>query len=116
MGEKPFIEVKATFLTADQGGRNLMPNLAAGRYMPHLVVQPCEVRTAVVEGRNLVEDYLGVAFVAGPQPLVAGQPGCFTIELMYHPSVNYEALEAGATFTIREGPKIIGYGEVIGKS
>ena len=115
VGEGPIIEVEATFLTSEQGGRKLMPDLRAGRYMPHLVAQPPEVRTAAVQRNQFVEGYLGVAFVAGPEPLVAGQSGRFTIELMYHPSVSYESLGAGATFTIREGAKIVGYGTVVRK-
>lgn len=115
MSEKPILEVEATFLTIEQGGRKLMPDLGAGRYMPHLVVQPPEVRTAVVEGNVGVEDYLGVAFIAGPMPVVAGQPALFTIESMYHPSVSYESLDVGATFTIREGARVIGYGTVLRK-
>ncbi len=116
MGERPIIEVEATFLASEQGGRQLMPDLGAGRYMPHLVVQPPGVRTAVVEGNHGVEDYLGIAFVAGPEPVIAGRSGHFTIELLYHPSVNYEPLQEGTTFTIREGGHVVGYGTVVRKT
>jgi translation elongation factor EF-Tu-like GTPase len=114
--DRLIIEVEATFLTREEGGRSRMPDLGAGRYMPHLVVQTPEVRTAIVDGKTLVEDYLGVAFVAGPTPLFAGRSGRFTAELMYHPQVGHETLEVGATFTIREGGKIVGYGRVVSRS
>jgi len=110
MGENPVIEIEATFLTREQGGRETVPDLGAGRYMPHLIVQPAEARTA---GEKFEEDYLGVAFVSGPEPLVQGQSGRFAVELMYHPRVNYASLEAGVGFTIREGAKVVGYGAVI---
>jgi hypothetical protein len=81
--------------------------------MPHLVVQPAEARTARAEARQSAGDYLGVAFVSGPVPLLQGQSGRFAVELMYHPQVNYESLAAGACFTIREGAKVVGYGTVV---
>lgn len=115
MNERPIIEVDATFLPFEDGGRRVMPDLKAGRYMPHLVVQPPDVREAVVEGGISVEDYLGVTFVAGPTLVVAGEPGRFAVELMYYSDVNYGPLEAGATFPMREGPKVIGYGTVISR-
>lgn len=111
--EWPIIEVEATFLSHEAGGRRVVPSVGSGRYMPHLVVQSPEVRTAITEGRTLVEDYLGVAFVAGLEPVVAGQPGRFIVELICHPAINYDALEVEATFTIREGGRIVGYGAVV---
>jgi hypothetical protein len=34
------------------------------------------------------------------------------LALMYWPNVSYDSLVAGATFTVREGPHIIGFGTV----
>jgi translation elongation factor EF-Tu-like GTPase len=117
MAEKPLIEAEVTFLSPDEGGRVHPPNLlAAGRYMPHLVVQEPDVRKAKgVQGNLIQEDYLGVAFLTGPSEVLAGRLGRFTLELMYHPHVEYDAFQAGATFTVREGGKIVGFGRVIGR-
>ncbi|OJW18938.1 MAG: hypothetical protein BGO49_18005 [Planctomycetales bacterium 71-10] len=112
--ETPHIEVEATFLTREQGGLARTPDLgAAGFYMPHLVVQPSEARSAVATASVPDEDYLGVKFVSGPTPIIAGEPGRFLLQLFYHPAVDYEPLEAGAAFTIREGGKVVGYGTVV---
>jgi hypothetical protein len=32
------------------------------------------------------------------------------LTLIYYPRVSYEKLKPGVTFTIREGPKIVGFG------
>jgi hypothetical protein len=114
MGNKLVVEAEVTFLTREEGGRVKMPDLSAGRYMPHLVVQPPDIRKVVMtEGNIGNEDYLGVAFISGPPQYTAGQPGRFTCELLYYPEVRYEALQEGATFTVREGAKIVGFGKVI---
>ena len=110
MGENPVIEVEAMFLTREQGGRKTAPDLGAGRYMPHLVVQPAQALSAA---SKFEEAYLGVTFVSGPESLLQGQSGRFAVELMYHPQVNYESLTAGACFTIREGAKVVGCGTVV---
>lgn len=111
------IQVEATLLPYEEGGRAQVPVFDdGGRYMPHLVVQAPNVRNAVVvDGNVIVEDYLPVAFVSGPSGYVAGKCGRFAVELMYYPEIGYEALEEGATFTIREGAKVIGFGAVISR-
>ena len=101
MAKPPILEVEATFLARDEGGRIQPPDLDAGRYMPHLVVRPAGIR-ATDDG--LTEDYLGVAFLEGPRPLVAGRPGRFVVELMYHPRVDYDALREGAPRCPRYDP------------
>ena len=35
------------------------------------------------------------------------------MDLMYYPANRYERLQPGATFTIREGAKVVGYGKVL---
>jgi len=58
------------------------------------------------------ETYLGVAFLEGPSDVVAGQSFLAELALMYWPNLSYDSLIPGATFTIREGPHIIGFGTV----
>jgi translation elongation factor EF-Tu-like GTPase len=64
---------------------------------------------AVVEGTT---EYLGVRFLTGPE-VAAGEPGVFTLSLMYHPEVDYSALKPGVKFSIREGGKVVATGHVV---
>ena len=114
MSNKPTVEAQITFLTEEAGGRASLPDFSSGSYMPHIVVQPPHVRKAVLSDSNLVaEDYLGVRFLTGPRTYAAGQSGLFAFELTYFPEVNYASIKDGATFTIREGGKVVGFGEVM---
>ena len=113
MKQTPSIAVDVTFLTPKEGGREQIPDLSSGKYVPHLVVQNPGVRQPTVAGRTLTEDYLGVCFVSGPAEPTAGKPLRCTLALMYHPQVDYALLETGATFTIREGPSVVGFGTVL---
>lgn len=107
----PTVEAEVTFLSTEDGGRNCMPVWLG--YKPHLVVQSPDVRVAMYVKGVSAEDYLGVIFLAGPEPFVAGQTFSVKLGLGYHPEVNYIALQEGATFTIREGGRIVGYGKVL---
>ena len=113
MTTRPTIEAEVTFLSPDAGGRARPPDLSAAGYKPHLVVQPPDVRTAVSEGGFGVEPYLGVVFLSGPAQPTAGQPSRVTLLLGYYPEVDYRALRGGATFTVREGGKVVGFGKVL---
>jgi hypothetical protein len=85
--------------------------------MPHLVIQSPDVRAPnVVQGKVIVDDYLGVRFLSSPTELLPERPLDCELELMYHPEVDYEALREGATFTLREGGKIVGFGVVTNRS
>jgi hypothetical protein len=117
MQNAPTISCLVTFLTEEQGGRSsvLPPGaLSRGVYLPHLVVGNPNQReaTASYQGQG-DEPYLGVAFVGGPEVIEAGSPLPVSLALMYFPQVDYGALSTGATFTVREGPKVVGYGMVI---
>ncbi len=110
---QPRIKAKLTFLSESDGGRNAPPaNLSDGEYRPHLVVSdPNQLRAVVLD--NLVrETYLGITFVGVPKEIIAGEPFLAELVLMYWPNIKYEALIPGATFTIREGPHVVGYGSV----
>jgi hypothetical protein len=95
----------------------MMPGLSSGQYMPHLVIQSPDVRAAQVINANIiVDDYLGVRFIAAPSELLLDEPLDCEMELMYHPTVNYDAVQKGATFTVREGGKVIGFGVVTNRT
>jgi hypothetical protein len=81
--------------------------------MPHLVIQSPDVRAPNLDSGNIiVDDYLGVRFLSGPKELLPERPLDCEMELMYHPKVNYDAVRARATFTLREGGRVIGFGIV----
>ncbi len=60
-----------------------------------------------------MELYVGVAFVGGPEELKPGETAEVELAFMYYPNPMYDAVRTGATFTIREGPTIVGYGTVL---
>jgi hypothetical protein len=77
------------------------------------VVQSPDVRLPIVaDGNVLVEPYLGVAFTAVPEIIEPWLPAVYLLELFYWPQVDYSALQPGATFTVREGGSIVGFGVV----
>lgn len=102
-----------TFLSHEEGGRKHLPQLGFAGFMPHIVVQSPDIREFKVINGVCVDDYLGVRFSPIPMELMIGQPLECEMELMYYPDVNYDAVQEGATFTLREGGKFIGYGVVL---
>lgn len=94
----PRVSVAVTFLSSEQGGRSQKAN-DSPRYRPHLVVGNPEQRVPLTDGSGTgIEDYLGVQFTGDGREL---------------PRVDYSALSAGATFTVREGGRVIGFGRVL---
>ena len=83
--------------------------------MPHIVVQDRSVRQAATVGNVLTEAYKGVAFTDPPADLTAGAPGISGLVLMYYPEVDYADVQPGATFTVREGGKVVGHGVVLAR-
>ncbi len=81
--------------------------------MPHIVIGDPEQREAVKIGNSLTERYLGVWVTDAPDELPPGQKSEVTLKLMYWPEEKYNDVRAGATFTLREGPNIIGFGRVL---
>ncbi len=118
MKDTPWAHVKAevTFLPPSEGGRTNPPILVsgttAGTYRPHIVLGDPSQRTAIMVGNEIRETYLGVVFVSGPERVVFGQPLEAEAVLMYHPLPEHAAVVPGATFTIREGARVVGHGIV----
>lgn len=104
----PAIEAEVTFLRAEEGGRAAPLRLEPGSpfYMPHLVIG--DPRQKSPSGK-----LLGVAFRRSPLTLAPGDTATVRMDLMYHPQVDYRGLMPGATFTVREGPRIVGHGRVL---
>ena len=72
-------------------------------------------RMAIRDGNRIVEDYLGVMFVGGPDKMDPGDTAEVKLALMYAPKLPYTDVQPGATFTVREGPEIVGYGVVLSR-
>ena len=108
----PTVDAVVTFLSPEEGGRK-SPAWDDYRYRPHLVVGDPAQRHAITDEKGMgVEEYLGVSFGGDGRKLAAGVPHDVTLTLAYHPQVKYAALQPGATFTIREGGAVVGYGTV----
>jgi hypothetical protein len=112
----PLIECTVTFLPASEGGRaHPFPHgaLSGDTYRPHLVVgDPSQRQAIIVNGNVLAEEYIGVAFHEGPPDVPVGIPVDVSLSAMFYPHPIYDRLVPGATFTVREGPKIVAYGTV----
>jgi len=85
--------------------------------MPHIVIGDPTQRVAIIDYRKnppeITESYLGVAFVEGDSPISAGYPLRITMALMYYPQIDYANAVEHSTFTLRVGPRIIGYGKIL---
>jgi hypothetical protein len=113
MPEYPQIEAEVTFLSEFERGRMTLPSdLSTRAYRPHIVVGDPNQREAVIRGNEIQEEYLGVVFLAGPERLEFSKPTRVQLGLLYYPNVRYDSLVPGATFTIREGARIVGFGRV----
>jgi translation elongation factor EF-Tu-like GTPase len=111
----PTVTVEVVFLGGAEGGRQLPPDLSqAGSYRPHIVIQDRATRRAIIDENNVVrEEYLGVTFRDGPKHVRHGESIRCTLTLVYFPEVSYSHVEEGATFTIREGSRVVGHGVVL---
>lgn len=126
------IECEVTFLAETEHGPQRWPKMLSGNaYRPHLVVGDPGQRKAILRTKQIEveladgtkrlaetdrfigEEYLGVMFERGPDSPELGTPLHVRLSLMYWPAHGYEALTPGATFTVREGATIVGYGTVL---
>jgi hypothetical protein len=108
--------VEVVFLSPEEGGRQQPPLLGtSSSYRPHLVLQDRLVRQARLRDGNVVDEpYLGVTFVEGPRDVQFGQPAECCLHVDHHPDADQAELRDGATFTVREGARIVGHGIVLG--
>ena len=115
MNKWPYLQVELTFLSPSEGGRQTAPpqiGRAPGRYRPHIVIGDPNQRKPIVVGNQCQETYLGVIFVSGPNDVRVGEPIEAEAELMYYPLPEHDAVVPGATFTLREGSRVVGFGRV----
>ncbi len=112
------ITAEITFLRTDEGGRVRAPAFNMDwRYRPHIVIQSRDVRAAVIDAdRAIREPYQGVEFVEAPSDVRLGQTARFVLELIYYPEHPYADVQPGATFTVREGAKVVAHGVVLSRT
>src|SRR5713226_141321 len=103
----PVVQAQVTLLPELSHGRRL---LTTGQYRPHIVIGPQSQRVAIRDGNCYTENYLGVMFVGGPDAIRPGETAEVSLALMYFPEEPYTEVQPEATFTIREGPLIVGFG------
>jgi hypothetical protein len=88
------------------------PNRA--RYVPHIVLGDPSQRRAIVGPNNTIaERYMGVWICDAPEELIPGRSVELSFQLMYWPEESYEGVAPGATFTLREGPSVVGFGSIL---
>ena len=96
-----------------KGGLRIPPSLN-GMYRPHIVIGDPEQREPILgRGRTIIELYLGVQFGKQDVVLLPERPTKVVLDLIYFPEISYEQVVPMATFTIREGPKIVGFGSIL---
>jgi hypothetical protein len=71
-----------------------------------------------MEGRTIVEKYQGVVFLDENLSIAPGQTLEVSLALMYYqePDVLYEEVQPGATFTLREGASVVGFGTILARA
>ena len=116
--DTPVATVDAMFLCYEDGGRKTLPSFSREPwYRPHIVVQDPNIRSPQVDVNGMsTEDYLGVQFIGGPDKPEFNRTDRYTLQLLYHPSVDYSDVADGSTFTVREGGRIVGFGTVVSRS
>ena len=94
------LQVEVVFWSGSR--RTMPPNLASGRYCPHLVVRGSSA-------------YLGVCFLDGTE-CAFDRPARGNIRLLYPDTVDYSLLADHAEFLIVEGQNPVVKGRVLGRS
>jgi len=106
------IDAFVSFFHHEEGGR-AQPARSDGSYRPHIVVgDPCQRQPKYDEAKVGTEEYLGVSICGDARLREPGEAHRVTLKLVYAPDIDYSALGPGATFTIREGGNIVGFGSV----
>jgi len=114
MIERAIVEAVLTFRSVSEGGRVIPPGVLTGlQYRPHIVIgDPAQKEAIVGTDRVVAEEYLGVAFASGPTPVPIGEEIQVHMMLIYWPDFDYRKVLPGATFTLREGARIVGHGRI----
>ena len=108
-------EADVTFISRSKGGRKSLPLSGTENYSyrPHIVLGDLEQRKAIMDGNVITEPYISVAFHSFPEDLEFNKPFRAELALVFPQPGYRETLIEGATFTLREGATIIGFGTII---
>lgn len=129
------VECEVTFLpkSGEGWGKTVKPILNGNWYRPHLVIGDPNQREAVftthtyevehpdgsksthTTDRWIDEVYAGISFDSGPENFEFDKPVRTKVSLMFWPGPQYEKVQPGETFTVREGPTVVGFGKVLSK-
>ena len=113
----PTIIADVVLLSPAEGGRSAPLHLdQLAHYRPHIVIGEPGQRQARVSNGALTEEYLGVQFCRQDLTIAPGQAGRVRLQLVYYPSLQYRHALPGATFTVREGARVVGYGTIVERS
>ena len=116
---RAYIDTEMVLLSKEEGGRStpILPIAYGGGYRPHIVLQPRSTQEPKIEVKDgvrcCVDPFISVAFWAGDDPIPIGLSFQVTLYLWYYPNEMYQGCVPGVTFTLREGSKIIGHGEIV---
>ena len=117
MTRRAFIKVELTLLPKEEGGREypLFLDNEEAFYRPHIVIGDLNQRRPILKqnSKYIDEEYLGVQFRPCKKVIHPGDTEILILDLMYYPQLNYEQVRHGATFTLREGRFIRGFGKVL---
>jgi hypothetical protein len=110
------VEAEISFRPEPDGSdwtpRHLNGTLASS-YRPHIVIgDPSRTGPTVGPHGLFGADYIAVAFLEGPADYAVGQRVVVRFVLMF-PEADSSAVVPGATFTVHEGPFVVGQGQVI---
>jgi translation elongation factor EF-Tu-like GTPase len=112
----PVVEADIVLLAQEDGGRKYpLVRTERSHYRPHIVLGSPDQRKAIVVGRNLVESYLGVEVLHDQELIRPGERARVSMRLAFWPAPEYSKVVPGATFTIREGGHIVGYGTILSR-
>ncbi len=112
LSQLPKVKATLTVLSESEGGR-CSPILDHPLYRPHIVIGDPQQRTAIVgpDGKG-TENYLGINFFGDGRPLMPGREHKVGFALVYYPKVDYSEAVKGATFTVREGSRVVAFGQI----
>jgi len=102
-----------TFIPKSEGGRSTPPILDSDcEYRPHIVLGDPNQRKPILQGNEIIETYIGIAFRSHQHDVEFNKPFDAELVLIYPQPIYEKTIVEGATFTVREGGVIVGYGKV----
>ena len=112
MNELYSFEAEITLIPKEEGGRETIPSLTGSYYKPNIVVGDPNQRQAVIVKNFIQETYLSIAFESSENDVEFNKPFLAELAMIHYPDPPYDSLVPDTTFTLREGPNIIGFGRV----